>query len=137
MHRFNVTRNGLSSCLASSAPGISAPHERHPFFFSSRRRHTRSKRDWSSDVCSSDLFSAPVSAGTPLVIPFFSGERGTKWRGSSRAVFANVGASTTWQDMLRGAMEGIALSFLRIADQLREAGGEPARIVLSGGLPGA
>src|SRR5207249_460301 len=24
------------------------------FFFSSRRRHTRSKRDWSSDVCSSD-----------------------------------------------------------------------------------
>src|SRR5699024_11809651 len=26
------------------------------FFFSSRRRHTRSKRDWSSDVCSSDLY---------------------------------------------------------------------------------
>src|SRR5699024_11892619 len=25
------------------------------FVFSSRRRHTRSKRDWSSDVCSSDL----------------------------------------------------------------------------------
>src|SRR5699024_12028101 len=25
------------------------------FFSSSRRRHTRSKRDWSSDVCSSDL----------------------------------------------------------------------------------
>src|SRR5207249_7099535 len=25
-------------------------------FFSSRRRHTRSKRDWSSDVCSSDLW---------------------------------------------------------------------------------
>src|SRR6266704_4805186 len=25
------------------------------FFFSSRSRHTRSKRDWSSDVCSSDL----------------------------------------------------------------------------------
>src|SRR5690625_6408427 len=26
------------------------------FFFSSRRRHTRWPRDWSSDVCSSDLF---------------------------------------------------------------------------------
>src|SRR5439155_2375569 len=26
-----------------------------PFFFSSRRRHTRWPRDWSSDVCSSDL----------------------------------------------------------------------------------
>src|SRR2546429_1132998 len=26
------------------------------FFFSSRRRHTRCSRDWSSDVCSSDSF---------------------------------------------------------------------------------
>src|SRR2546422_5553141 len=31
------------------------------FFFSSRRRHTRCSRDWSSDVCSSDL-SAIVTA---------------------------------------------------------------------------
>src|SRR5699024_12404829 len=30
------------------------------FFFSSRRRHTSSKRDWSSDVCSSDLVAAGV-----------------------------------------------------------------------------
>src|SRR5699024_11455022 len=28
------------------------------FVFSSRRRHTRSNRDWSSDVCSSDLMVA-------------------------------------------------------------------------------
>src|SRR6266496_696818 len=28
---------------------------RREFFFSSRRRHTSSLRDWSSDVCSSDL----------------------------------------------------------------------------------
>src|SRR2546426_6957601 len=27
------------------------------FFFSSRRRHTRLQGDWSSDVCSSDLFA--------------------------------------------------------------------------------
>src|SRR6266852_5769792 len=29
------------------------------FFFSSRRRHTRCYRDWSSDVCSSDLIAVP------------------------------------------------------------------------------
>src|SRR5699024_11469763 len=29
-------------------------------FFSSRRRHTSSKRDWSSDVCSSDLVSLGI-----------------------------------------------------------------------------
>src|SRR5207248_4356859 len=36
------------------------------FFFSSRRRHTRSYGDWSSDVCSSDLCGhdwAPLSRG--------------------------------------------------------------------------
>src|SRR5256886_7587350 len=32
---------------------------RSVFFFSSRRRHTRFDCDWSSDVCSSDLFNAP------------------------------------------------------------------------------
>src|SRR5690554_4857606 len=31
------------------------------FFFSSRRRHTRCGRDWSSDVCSSDLNLKPLS----------------------------------------------------------------------------
>src|SRR5438874_6922524 len=39
------------------------------FFFSSRRRHTRSLRDWSSDVCSSDLVSLyadPTEQGTIL-----------------------------------------------------------------------
>src|SRR5439155_3959134 len=30
------------------------------FFFSSRRRHTRWPRDWSSDVCSSDLSTCPA-----------------------------------------------------------------------------
>src|SRR6267378_7690313 len=34
------------------------------FFFSSRRRHTRSLRDWSSDVCSSDL--APPKANAAV-----------------------------------------------------------------------
>src|SRR2546429_565288 len=36
------------------------------FFFSSRRRHTRCSRDWSSDVCSSDLAGMSVRA---LVLP--------------------------------------------------------------------
>src|SRR3989454_12089834 len=33
------------------------------FFFSSRRRHTRLQGDWSSDVCSSDLFFAGIMLG--------------------------------------------------------------------------
>src|SRR5699024_8842133 len=35
------------------------------FFFSSRRRHTSSKRDWSSDVCSSDLSTSGATSTPP------------------------------------------------------------------------
>src|SRR5205809_5929825 len=39
------------------------------FFFSSRRRHTRCSRDWSSDVCSSDLGRRPVGLRPPEQVP--------------------------------------------------------------------
>src|SRR5215210_9081004 len=41
------------------------------FFFSSRRRHTRYIGDWSSDVCSSDLYvdSEPTVSGSSQVGP--------------------------------------------------------------------
>ena len=44
-------------------------HIRRVFFLSSRRRHTRLRRDWSSDVCSSDL-------------PCYQSENVTKQRGN-------------------------------------------------------
>src|SRR5699024_9651910 len=48
------------------------------FFFSSRRRHTRSKRDWSSDVCSSDLLAFGIGdfrrdtgfGGSPMALAY-------------------------------------------------------------------
>src|SRR5436305_5089108 len=46
-------------CASTTPPRLS-------FFFSSRRRHTRCGRDWSSDVCSSDLFNG-ARAGQALL----------------------------------------------------------------------
>src|SRR5699024_10923472 len=46
----------------------------YSFCFSSRRRHTRSKRDWSSDVCSSDLrakMDAAFEFITKLGVPYY------------------------------------------------------------------
>src|SRR5438128_3457793 len=46
-----------------------------PFFFSSRRRHTRCYRDWSSDVCSSDLSWAIrllLGLGWPMIYAVFA-----------------------------------------------------------------
>src|SRR3712207_9554302 len=65
------------------------------FFFSSRRRHTRYWRDWSSDVCSSDLASpfrflpfVPACRRCVVVVrarPPFSGRPVDRKRHSGRA----------------------------------------------------
>src|SRR5260221_8060842 len=39
------------------------------FFFSSRRRHTRSLCDWSSDVCSSDLYGGTCGISVLIAAP--------------------------------------------------------------------
>src|SRR3712207_7007651 len=50
------------------------------FFFSSRRRHTRYWRDWSSDVCSSDLLGEEADVAAALA------ERGEDDRDDREAV---------------------------------------------------
>src|SRR5690606_39401705 len=57
------------------------------FFFSSRRRHTRFSRDWSSDVCSSDLcFTGAVSQRPILKYCTISKNEQQKCKDWSRAV---------------------------------------------------
>src|SRR5256885_13893690 len=48
------------------------------FFFSSRRRHTRLQGDWSSDVCSSDLYHTAMEGS--LRVPFIA-----RWPGRIQA----------------------------------------------------
>src|SRR3989442_11048046 len=62
------------------------------FFFSSRRRHTRCGRDWSSDVCSSDLVE-PVAGNMNLVLPapgFLEGLREQCTRSGAVLIFDEV-----------------------------------------------
>src|SRR5206468_4911011 len=59
------------------------------FFFSSRRRHTRSDRDWSSDVCSSDLGDNQIQ----LRLTDANGQR-------VRDLTITVPAAGTMQDLL-------------------------------------
>src|SRR2546430_16608458 len=60
------------------------------FFFSSRRRHTRFDCDWSSDVCSSDLFGGGVLAQVP-VRTVHAGGPGTVKFTNRFAVFVRYG----------------------------------------------
>src|SRR3970282_2597345 len=49
------------------------------FFFESRRRHTRSLRDWSSDVCSSDLSASGSSPRSPATKRAVSASASRVW----------------------------------------------------------
>src|SRR5690606_10758911 len=70
------------------------------FFFSSRRRHTRFSRDWSSDVCSSDLGCAPRTAGRPGP-PAGTGAQSTgrrpAWDCAVRSRGLPAGAPSVWR----------------------------------------
>src|SRR5207248_8375943 len=53
-----------AECRICESGEESTTGSRVVFFFSSRRRHTRSYGDWSSDVCSSDLSGQAVGSAT-------------------------------------------------------------------------
>jgi gluconokinase len=78
-----------------------------------------------------DLAAAP-DPGTPLVLPYLSGERSTGWAATARATFAGVSPATTAAMLARGAMEGVALSLARIAGQLASVAGPSRQILASG-----
>src|SRR2546428_1056948 len=63
------------------------------FFFSSRRRHTRSDRDWSSDVCSSDLaFREAKAAGVQHLIATHAADAAGKMTLDQMKEAARLGA---------------------------------------------
>src|SRR5215208_4594429 len=64
------------------------------FFFSSRRRHTSWPRDWSSDVCSSDLPSSSTRTTRP---------RSATWGAHCRGSAGRRRPSASWRAPGRGA----------------------------------
>src|SRR3712207_2570874 len=76
-------------CFLACSPALTTPYLGYSlfarrtclavdsFFFSSRRRHTRYWRDWSSDVCSSDLASANLRSMQKVLDPVVAAQGAT------------------------------------------------------------
>lgn len=77
-----------------------------------------------------DAVTGPPTAATPLVLPYLTGERAPGWAVGARAVVADLTASAGPAEVARGAMEGVALAYRRVTDELGAAG--VTRVVASG-----
>src|SRR5258707_3902454 len=84
------------------------------FFFSSRRRHTRYWRDWSSDVCSSDLVWVPRirGDGTPL-------DESVRDRWAKQQISQHCADFPVWENMTYIAKPPFAATEVRRSEERR------------------
>jgi gluconokinase len=76
--------------------------------------------------------TAPPSAATPLVLPYLTGERAPDWAADARAVITGVTAATDGPALFRATVEGIAITYARVAAGLGPAASDVTQIVASG-----
>lgn len=75
---------------------------------------------------------APGAHGLTM-LPYFAGERSTGWRSDARAAITGMGVATTPIDILRAALESVALQFRMIYDIMVSSIAQPERVIASGG----
>ncbi|WP_229074472.1 gluconokinase [Actinoplanes sp. DH11] len=76
--------------------------------------------------------TAPPSDGTPLVLPYLTGERAPGWVGGARAVLGGVSAATDADTLFRGIIEGVAMTYARVADELHPAAPQILEVAAAG-----
>jgi len=79
-----------------------------------------------------DVLTAPPSQATPLVLPYLTGERAPGWAGGARAVLGGVSAATDADTLYRGIVEGVAMTYARVADELHPAAPQVVEVAASG-----
>lgn len=80
------------------------------------------------------ILRQPPAESTPLVLPFLTGERSTGWAGNARGAITGLGSSCNADCLWRAFMEGVALSYVRVFEQLRQINPSAQQIVASGGV---
>src|SRR5690606_11821697 len=121
------SRRWAGAGCGSAGPRCGGPLLRL-FFFSSRRRHTRFSRDWSSDVCSSDLSYGYGLSVTPLQIARAYAALGNGGR-LVTPTFIKGGHSGESREILA---PDIAAQVMRMMQTVTEPGGTATRAAILG-----
>ena len=78
--------------------------------------------------------AAPPTEAAPLVLPYLTGERAPGWAGGARAVLSGVSAASDADAVFRGIVEGVAITYARVADELHPAAPRVVQVAASGGV---
>jgi gluconokinase len=79
-----------------------------------------------------DVLTAAPNDATPLVLPYLTGERAPGWVGGARAGFSGVSAATDADALFRGIIEGVAITYARVADELQPAAPQVVQVAAAG-----
>lgn len=85
------------------------------------------------DQVEAELAAMQPGAHGLTLVPLFAGERSTKWRGDARAAITGMSMHTRPMDILRAALEAVALRFRNLYDIMVDRLGEPREVVATGG----
>ncbi len=66
-------------------------------------------------------------------MPLFAGERSTKWRADARAAITGMSVHTSPIEILRAALESVALRFREVYEIMLDEIGTPKELIASGG----
>ena len=116
--------NPADAVSAAEAEGSATPAPVEPLF--------RVVRGTPTDVELAALSVVLAARSRPVEEPAAPPQGPTAWAASARGVVVGVSTATTGPQLFRGAMEGVAVSYRRITDQLRTTAANPERIVASG-----
>jgi gluconokinase len=97
--------------------------------------------EWCRDVLrlpAGEELEAALAAATPdthglTMLPFVAGERAPGWRGERRAALTGLGLDTTALQILRAALEAVALRISLVYDLLGPCAAPDHQVVASGG----
>jgi gluconokinase len=78
------------------------------------------------------VLTAPPADATPLVLPYLTGERAPGWAGGARAVLTGVSAAADADTLFRGIVEGVAMTYARVADELGPAAPSVVEVAAAG-----
>lgn len=87
----------------------------------------------SKSVRESWMLGRPNPA-SPIVLPFLTGERSTGWRSDARAFIADLGENADAAAIYRGGIEGIAMTYRRVAEQMSTVTHGVEGIIATGGI---